>query len=372
MEQNEKMLALEPATDEPGSASNPSGPAEAGEPRFVEPLISDCLTETFQPAGRKPRHDGWTPERVGEFLRMLAACGVVEDSCKLVGLSAAGAYALRNRREGRAFARVWDAILIHRSRARLAGELMSRSMNGCIEAIRRDGAVAAERHRYDNRLSMAMLTRLDRLAEKEAPNDDHLRALSEDMEAFIDCAAEGGDLDDFVEARRPQPPAAAPPREPDPFPDLVTLARAAGCPDYRDVPPNDIEVRDLDPTRTSEWDSDQWIRAFRSGFMTWLDIREKGDPDFAYSSGHPHCFAALRKGVDAAFVLNSDDPANPMEMKRQGRAADIDVADLSLVPIEDWTDEQCARASCSGFLYRVPVEFWEEPADPADTDGEED
>jgi hypothetical protein len=369
MDQVPAIPASESATHEPDSPTNPAAPAEPGEPGFVEPLISDCLTETFRPTGRKPRHDGWTAEAVGTYLRALAACGVVEQAARAAGRSAQSAYAFRNRREGRAFAKMWDAILIHRARARLASENQARAIAGCVSIRKREGVPDSEYHYHDNRLSMAMLTRLDRLAEKESPNDDQLRALSEDMEAFIDCAAEGGDLDAFVAARRPQPP---PPREPDPFPELVTLARGAGCPDYRDVNPNDIEVRDLDPTRTADWESDQWIRAFRSGFMTWLEIREKGDPDFAYSSGHPHCFAALRKGTDAAATLDSDDPANPMEMKRQGRAADIDIADLSLTLVEDWTDEQWARAWCSGFLLRVPVEFWEDEQNADEPDGGED
>jgi hypothetical protein len=359
MDQIPDILAPEPATDEPGSPSNPSALAEPGEPGFVAPLISDCLTETFQPAGRKPRHDGWTPERVGEFLHMLAACGVVEDSCKLVGLSAASAYAFRNRREGRAFARVWDAILIHRSRARLAGELMSRSMNGCIEAVQRGGAVVAERHRYDNRLSMAMLTRLDRLAEKEAPNEDHLRALSEDMEEFIDCAAAGGDLDAFVEGRRPLPPAPPPPSEPDSNDDLTTFAGLAGCRDFRDEDPREIEVLDLDPTRRGDWEPEQWIRAFRSGFMTWLDVCAEDDPDFDPAPWEPTRYAALRAASHAAADLDSDDPANPMEMARQGRHGEIDTADLDPAQLEDWTDEQLARGWCSRLLSRLPDSFWE-------------
>jgi len=106
--------------------------------------------------------------------------------------------------------------------------------------------------------------------------------------------------------------------------------------------------------------------------MTWLEIRKKGDPDFAYSSGHPHCFAAMRKGADAAATLDSDDPANPREMRRQGRAKEIDIADLSLAPIEEWTDEQWARAWCSGFLQRVPVEFWDDATDADEPDGDED
>ena len=64
--------------------------------------------------------------------------------------------------------------------------------------------IVGEYHYYDNRLAMSLLTRLDRLAEKEAASEAHLRALSEDLDEFIDCVAQGGDADAFVEARRPE------------------------------------------------------------------------------------------------------------------------------------------------------------------------
>ncbi|MFN3725710.1 MAG: hypothetical protein ACK4SZ_05325 [Allosphingosinicella sp.] len=47
------------------------------------------------------------------------------------------------------------------ARSRLADEAFSRSMNGIVDRIYRDGVIVAERHRYDNRLTMAVLARLD-------------------------------------------------------------------------------------------------------------------------------------------------------------------------------------------------------------------
>ena len=76
-------------------------------------------------------------------------------------------------------------------RPRLADEAYSRAMNGVLERIYKDGAIVAERHRYDNRLTMSVLARLDaradRAEEKGAPHlalvarwDDYLAALGED------------------------------------------------------------------------------------------------------------------------------------------------------------------------------------------------
>lgn len=89
-------------------------------PFFVPSMVSPDLNDTFPPPGsgsRRIRHDGWTPDRIAGFIEALAACGVVADACRSVGLSTQSAYAFRNRRAGRAFATMWDAVLIHRAAA---------------------------------------------------------------------------------------------------------------------------------------------------------------------------------------------------------------------------------------------------------------
>lgn len=225
----------EASTDErafPSSNAGGEAPGSAEAPLFTPSLVSSSLNETFAPPEshvRRCRHDGWTPDRIAAFIEALAACGVVADACKSVGLSAQSAYAFRNRRAGRAFGLAWDAVLVHRARGRLSDELLSRAMNGCIEAVQdRDGVVTGERHRYDNRLSMAVLTRLDRLAERQAEDDTLLRAMSEDLDDYLECVEGGGDVDAFVEERRP-----APPPEPAPGPQAESLQFAGfpGC-DY--------------------------------------------------------------------------------------------------------------------------------------------
>jgi hypothetical protein len=172
-------------------------------------LVAETTAAANPPDARKPRHDGFTPEAIAAFLYALAETGVVERAAAAAGVSPQATYAFRNRRAGRAFGRVWDAVLIHRARVRTVAENTRIANEGCV-AERRDGAgnVIGTAHYRDNRLSMAMLTRMDRLAEREGANDEHLRALSEDMEEFIDCVAEGGDPDAFVEARRPAPSEA--------------------------------------------------------------------------------------------------------------------------------------------------------------------
>lgn len=380
METHDSRTAHSPeaSTDELASSQNPPARGDAATepepPSEPPPLLSDCLgeilseriedavEESFPPGSRKPRHDGFTPERIGDFLRSLAATGVVEHAAAAVGVSASAAYAFRNRRQGRAFARMWDAILVNRSRARLASELQSRAIAGCVSVRKRDGIVVGEYHYYDNRLAMALLTRLDRLAEREAASEAHLRALSEDLDEFIECVAEGGDADAFVAARRPgeaDPPASAPPARPDRDPELTRLAHLSGCPDYLDVSPLDIDVLDLDPGNKGDWDADQWVRAYRSGFMTWLYI---GD---GHSGGVSGLGAALRFQIcrDAAVAAANARPAE------DGAAEPCDTLDLAR--LDEWTDDELARAWTGGLLQEVPDEVWDRLAEEYAGSGEE-
>lgn len=156
-------------------------------PDVVEPLDprhpDTAITET-----RRLRHDGWTPEKKKLFLERFAECGVVVEACQAAGMSARSAYNLHDRDP--LFAAGWEAASVI-ARPRLAAEAFSRSMNGVVDRIYKDGVIVAERHRYDNRLTMSVLARLDsridRAEEKGAPHlalvarwDEYLAALEED------------------------------------------------------------------------------------------------------------------------------------------------------------------------------------------------
>ncbi|HEX8642429.1 MAG TPA: hypothetical protein VF702_00790 [Allosphingosinicella sp.] len=254
------------------------------------PIVPRTADESFADAaeiraggrpesGRIRRHDGWTPARMIHFLEVLAATGCVADACKAVGMSVSAAYALRDRREGRAWAVAWQAVLRERARNRLSDENLGRAMNGCVDQIVKDGIVVAERRRYDNRLSMAVLTRLDRQAERtDSEETQLLRAVSEDIEDFYDVIEAGGDQDAFIEARRPKPP---PPPEPaahrfveldrdlDP---VEWVARMVDMDPLSEADPEEIPIDDLDPARRERWDCEGWIRAERSNYRRWLDV----------------------------------------------------------------------------------------------------
>lgn len=96
------------------------------------------------------------------FCETLAESAVVAEACEAARMSISGAYA--HRRRNPVFAAAWDAALTI-ARERLADTLLARSMEGNVEQIWRDGELVGERHVIDNRLGLAILRRLDRLAE---------------------------------------------------------------------------------------------------------------------------------------------------------------------------------------------------------------
>ena len=99
---------------------------------------------------------------MAKFCETLAETAVVADACDEVGMHVSGAYALRRRNP--VFAAGWDAALTI-ARERLADTLLARAMEGNSELVYRDGEIVGRRDVLDNRLGLAILRRLDRLAE---------------------------------------------------------------------------------------------------------------------------------------------------------------------------------------------------------------
>lgn len=267
------------------------------------------VAELFDPSGRRLRVDGWLPWKKARFLLVLVAGGIVADACRAVGMSVASAYALKNRRSGRAFGKMWDAILIHRARGRLADNNLERAMNGCVEQVLKDGVVVAERRRFDNRLSMAMLTRLDRLAESRSGEEAVLlRALSEDFDDYLDVLESADDEQAFLQARRPPEGAesaqagrnALPPGDRDGRP------QPANRTDWSLVDPAEIPVDGLDPNRMFEWSADERRRAELSHYLDWLEEITAGDGPLPHGYECPAAFDRYRHGIMTADADDED------------------------------------------------------------------
>lgn len=150
-----------------GSASPPTHgvPALAGEPEEERALF--------------------TRARQVAFLQALAACGAVRRASAHVGVSYRTAY--RERRASPAFRRAWDAALLA-ARALSEDVLACRALDGVEEKVFYHGQEVATRVRYDSRLLLAHLARLDKLTE-----DARTRAFADDYEGAMDRFAAGID-----------------------------------------------------------------------------------------------------------------------------------------------------------------------------------
>jgi hypothetical protein len=181
--------------------------ASAPPGQLPESLIEDAMTSgrTTARPGWSPRIDGWTPERIRIFLVSLAQCGVVGDAARAAGMSKQSAYAFRNSARGRHFEVGWRAAHLL-ARRQLGDELLSRALHGCVEVLTRGGEVIGERHRHDNRLAMAVLTRLDTLANSQNQADEAPILAAEEFEAYIEAVCTGpAQAAAFLEERSARP-----------------------------------------------------------------------------------------------------------------------------------------------------------------------
>ncbi|HEX2764426.1 MAG TPA: hypothetical protein VHM92_11390 [Allosphingosinicella sp.] len=198
--------AAPPTRSEPGhwpreQREEPASARAAG--RVASPSDDGQAALTAHSQTRALRHDGWTPEKKRLFLERFGECGVIVEACDAVGMSAKAAYNLRERDP--LFAAGWEAATAI-ARPPLADEAYSRARNGVVERIYRDGEVIAERHRYDNRLTMSVLRRLDaRIDRAEERGEPHLRLVAR-WDEFL--AALGEDRLEDGRAMLEDPPAA--------------------------------------------------------------------------------------------------------------------------------------------------------------------
>jgi hypothetical protein len=145
------------------------------------------------------RRDGWSPQRKLRFLDRLAANGNVRSACAAVGMSREAAYTLRRR--DALFARGWAAALLL---AREAGvELLAdKATEGIEEEVWYRGEHVGTKRRFDTRLLLAHVARLDRLveeAERVAKRD------AERFEEILACVAEIEVPEEFIVDGEPLP-----------------------------------------------------------------------------------------------------------------------------------------------------------------------
>lgn len=136
-----------------------------------------------------PRSYHWTPRLQREFLEQIAETGSVKVACTSVRMSPSAAYQLKQRPEGAAFRIGWAAAVLI-ARGRLADELLDRAIYGHEEMtsiLREDDRSFVRRRRYESRLGLAMLARLDRMVETRARDGEEMLAqiVAGDWAAFL-------------------------------------------------------------------------------------------------------------------------------------------------------------------------------------------
>lgn len=155
------------------------------------------------PRVRRARVDGLSGVKQAVFLEAIAAGLTVDEAAARAEISTSAVYNFANRAAGRAFSIAWDAAS-RRARRRQADELMERGMKGQTEILRdKDGLLVGTRHRHDNRLAMAMLTRADRKAEAWREDERLVAAVAEEFEELLDVIEAEGDASYFIDCHRP-------------------------------------------------------------------------------------------------------------------------------------------------------------------------
>ena len=112
---------------------------------------------------------GWTPAAKVRFLEFLALKGNVRAACAHVGLSAEAAYRLRRR--DALFARGWAAAVVM-ARDHSTEVMACRALDGVEEPVFYRGEQVGTRTRYDTRLLLAHIARLDQMADNAAAQRD--------------------------------------------------------------------------------------------------------------------------------------------------------------------------------------------------------
>ena len=110
------------------------------------------------PVRRKPRADGWSPQRQRDFIAALAETGSVQAAARTAGMSPQSCYRLRREPGGENFAAAWEAAMQQAS-LRLVDVAFDRALNGVAEKISYDanGDPMEPRRRYNDRLLMFLL-----------------------------------------------------------------------------------------------------------------------------------------------------------------------------------------------------------------------
>ena len=178
----------------------------------------------------------FTRERQVAFLHALAATGAIRSAAGRAGVSHQTAY--RARLAEPLFRRAWDAALLA-ARCHAEEVLSCRAIDGVEEQVWYHGEEVATRRRYDSRLLLAHLARLDRLTA-----DTRVDAFAGDFEAALGRFGEGSEAPEVAPPKAPAPEKKK--KTPGPWSKRSKAALENPCPDCggRCLGPEDDLTRD--------------------------------------------------------------------------------------------------------------------------------
>jgi len=140
--------------DEAGQALIPSETAPGGS-TALDAHGYDPGQYEWVPVLRKPRKDGWTPQRQVDFIAALADTGCVMQAAAAAGMSERSCYRLR--RESPQFAAAWEAAVANAA-SRLVDLAFDRAIHGSDEPVfDKEGNRVGRRMRHNDRLLMFLL-----------------------------------------------------------------------------------------------------------------------------------------------------------------------------------------------------------------------
>ncbi|WP_157222497.1 hypothetical protein [Novosphingobium sp. AP12] len=258
------------------------------------------------------------------FLDHLAGKGDVSSACARVGMSRTSAYLLRRR--DTAFAAGWQAALVL-ARRHVEDVLATRALDGTEEAVWFRGELVGTRRRYDARLLLAHLARLDRAAGADGGEGEALAGRFDEMLAVV--AGERPGLGPDGLAADAQEPGALPPARADYLeasagPGWIEVRGAwldaveaidravaadpdAEAPDYPPAP----ERADLHQTSAARWD------AWQSRAFARVDALLAGEMEYKSLGGPGAAGAGEGAGVLALDRVNR---VNLTARRRRGAA----------------------------------------------------
>lgn len=170
-------------------------------PRLLALLQDMALEElAFTPVPVRARRDGWTKAAQQGFILRLALGGCVTLAAKAVGKTRKSAYRLRERPDAASFAAAWDKAIAW-GRGRTLDVALERALCGEEVPVMRLGRCVGIRHRFDDRLTIAVLNAMDRRAARRPAGHNPVEAFERALAAIGSPEAGGTENKGFSQAR---------------------------------------------------------------------------------------------------------------------------------------------------------------------------